>query len=415
MPLITLPRDTRAALVWSCVIFGGLGAEVFGVSIVWHLVESLGSAGAYYLVPQLAAATLSGLLGGGLLDRFVPLRVTLFAEAVRVVAAVVAFVSVLVGWPVWVLVLQGVLVSMVRPHHDAGVMGGLSRLGMDRDALRSISSLVDNTFRLARILGPALASGFALLFGVRFVLVAAAGLFACALVLFARLDRLVTSRSPAESEPGPETSGPVGVRASVARSVELIRGSRLLAYCFASQALNAGAWYLGFVFGVALLLSNDNTGEEGLGAFGIVTLCYGVGNVVAGLVVATRPIADPPRYLVVGRALAGLGYVFLAADQHLWWLCVWAVVAAAGTPFADLAFIKIVQWNYRWDDVSKLYRFKMISEYTGMLVALSCGPLFIGRLGIGGTITACGVVMLGTAVLGSVGLARRSRTKREAA
>ncbi|WP_158895828.1 hypothetical protein [Amycolatopsis anabasis] len=406
MPLIALPRDTRASLVWSCVIFGGLGTEVFSVSVVWYLVESLGSAGAYYLVPQLAAATFSGLLGAGVLDRFAPLRVTLYAEVIRVLAALVAFVTVLAGWPVWILVVQAVVVSMVRPHHDAGVMAGLSRLGIERDALRSVSSLVDNTFRIARILGPALASGLSILFGSRYVLAASAVLFGCALVLFFRLDR---SAAAGIDEPPPEQTDRAGVRAAVVRSIGLVGKSRLLAYAFVTQALNAGAWYLGFVFAMALLLSSGSANDAQLSSFGVVTLCYGLGNVVAGLVVATRPIAEPPRYLVAGRALAGVGYLLLAADHHLWWLCVWAAVTAAGTPFADLAFIKTVQGGYRWADVSKLYRFKMIGEYAGMLVALGCGPLLIAHLGIAGTISACGAVLVVTAVLGVAGLARPPR------
>ena len=134
-----LPKDRRAILVCSCVIFGALGAEMFSISIVWHMVQVSGPSGAYYLVPQLAAATLSGLVGAGLLDRFAPLRITLCAEAVRVVASVLALYTVLAGWPARLLVPEAIVVAMVRPHHSPGVMGGLSRIGLDREALRSVS------------------------------------------------------------------------------------------------------------------------------------------------------------------------------------------------------------------------------------------------------------------------------------
>lgn len=397
-PLLRALRDPQTRLVWACVCFGGLGAEAFGISIVFYFVQSSGLTGAFYLVPQLAAGCVSGLLGNALLDRFAPLRVTLYAEVLRIAAALTAFVTVVANGPIWIVIMQAVLIVAVRPHHDAGVMSGLSRMGLKTDRLRAMSSLVDNTFRVARILGPAVAAGLAVIAGSSSVIAFSAGMFAVALVLFIRLDR----QSASVKDSIGSSLDQISLKESLRRGFHLVRRSRFLTYCYITQMLNAGAWYLGFVFSVALILSDQTGSDDGLGRFGIATLCYGLGNVAAGVFVATRPIAEPWRYMMAARCLAGVGYLFMAANSDLWWLCVFAVIAATGTPPADLTFIKVAQGNYQWADVAKLYRLKLIAEYTGMLVAISCAPALIGAVGGRGAIAVCGGVLVSAAVAGFI-------------
>lgn len=406
---LALP-DRRARLVWRCVACGGLGAEIFSLSVVFYVVRSAGAGGAYYLVPQLLAASVSGLVGAGLLDRFQPLRIALGAELIRVVGALTAYLTVVLNGPVWMVVAQAILVSAVRPHHDSGIMGGLARMGIDKEALKAASALVDNTFRLARIVGPGLVAGLSAVLGSKAGFLLAAIFFLLALIQFIRLD-LMLSRMDCEVVPAPTTAW--GFMQSMGRAAQLVRRSRLLLWCTVAQAVNTGAWYLGFVFSVALLLSNHNSAStsSSFSSFGVATLAYGLGNVVSGFVVAARPIESPIRYLMSGRIVAALGYFLIASSSsQLIGLSLSAAVTAAGTPMADLAFLKILQFEYEWEDVRKLYRFKMVCEYLGMLAAMSCGPFIIEHAGVRAAVVLCGLALVMTALIGLVGLSPRFRS-----
>lgn len=399
-------RNLKFAKLWGGVFSGALGAEAFSISILWLLVKALGTIGAYYLSVLLLGAIISGIIGAGMFDGFRPFRAAAITEAMRAVAGVTAFLSVVNGWSITVLIGAGLVLAAVRPHQSAAVFGGLSTLRLDEGALQKSNALVESSYRFARIAGPAVVAAIAVLAGEKVVLLFVCGCFLVAMTLWASLDSGLSRSSCSETASAPHREKARFLEA-LTRGAKLAIASPLLVFCFVSQAVNSGAWYLAFVFSTALLLSEGgDTVASGLGNFGTAMLFYGLGSITSILIVGMFPIERPLFFVVAGRGLAGVGYMLMAVDLGFTWLCLCAAITAVGTPPADLAFLRAVQARHAWDDVAKLCRMKLVNEYLGMLIGMLTAPALLEIIPPQGVIAGCGLALIACALAGA-----RLRTK----
>ena len=388
------PGGPRLALLLSGELSGALGIEFFNITVLWHLIKMLGAHGAYYFAAMLSCAVTSGVLGAGLFERVRPFRCTAGLNLLRLVATALAVASIVGGWPLTWLLVSSLCLSASRPHLDAAVVGGLTTLGLEDAALQRANAMVDNTARLARIAGPGLAALIAWLGNEVLALSLTLVCFAGASVLHGWLDRSIgagAKQPTVERLPYWDT---------LMAGFRVAGRSPTLVYCFLSALFNAGAWYLGFVFSTALILSSaPEGGGAGVGGFATASLFYGVGNILGNFVTSRQVIRRPLHFIVAGRATAAVGYFLLAAmGVHLAGICVCAALIALGTPPADLAFLKVLQTGYDLRDVTKLYRVKVVSEYAGMLLMMLAAPGLLGLTSPSGVIAVCGGAM------GAVGL-----------
>lgn len=388
----------RLAVLLASELAGALGVEFFNLTVVWHLVKLLGANSAYYLVIMLVCAVVSGVFGAGLFERVRPFRCTAGLNAVRWLAAGLALACIIGHWMLPLLLLASLCMSASRPHLDAALIGGLSTLGLDDAAMQRANALVDNTARLSRIAGPGVAALMAWTGGETLALMLTLGCFAGAALLQWHLDRQTGPVSrPAATERVSYWSG-------LFSGFRLAGRSPALVYCFVSQMFNAGAWYLGFVFSAALVLSSapaSGPSLGGLGGFAVATLCYGLGNIAGNIMTSRASIRRPMHLVVAGRAVAAVGYFLLAtAGGALPAICLFAAVIALGTPPADLAFLKMLQSGHDWHAVTKLYRVKLVAEYAGMLLMMGSAPWLLSLMPPAGVITCCGGVMAVVALIG---------------
>ncbi|MGJ3261754.1 MAG: hypothetical protein ACFE0R_00825 [Salinarimonas sp.] len=380
-------RDGRVRRLWSGTSLGALGAEAFNIALIWSVVERVGIDGGFYLAGVVLLSAVSGVAGGAVLDRAPPFRTLAWLDATRAIAGVAAVCLVVSGAPLWTIMLSAALVVMTRPHIDAAAFGGITRLAIEERARAGANALVDSTFRLARIAGPLAASAVAIMGGTVAVFAFAAASFALACLLEASI------RNAADQA---DASSRAGFLRDSARGFVVASRSPLLVFTFVSQAVNAGAWYLGFIFTTALLFDAASGGatQSGLGGFGTAILFYGLGNVLANLATSGMALKDPAKYIAAGRLIAGVGYLMLSLDFGIAWLFLCAALAASGTPPADLAFLKLIQSRHEWDDVAKLCRVKIIVEYVGMLIAMISAPFLLSTLTPHLVIALCGVALL---------------------
>ncbi|MGL5929269.1 MAG: hypothetical protein ACRCY8_10050 [Dermatophilaceae bacterium] len=385
-----LPSDPdagRARALALSLLAGSLAAEILSIAIVWLLVSGGGAAGAAWLVPQLLAAIVSGTFGRHWSTRWRPVRVVICSECVRLVAALTALCAALAGAPVWTYVVVGVIAAAARPHHDAGVMASLRLLRLSATTRSRQAARLDNTLRLARVAGPGVAAASA--WGSRdgFTLGVAAVGFALAALLATSAGRgtpnVPDTAPPARADPSSDPPDAV------------------LRFCFLTQALTAGTWYLGFVVCVALLLDAVDGPLGGLAGFGLATSVYGAGNLLTGLAVARLPQTSRVAVVVLAARLVAAGgflVITLGADRPPL-VFVGAAIVAAGTPIADVTFIRYVQTALPWTAVAAAARRKSVSEYGGMLVALSVGSAALHVLSPRTVVLGCAAAM---AVLPSV-------------
>lgn len=368
-----------------------LASEVFSLAIIWFLVSGGGPSGVAYLLPQLLAAAISGSLGQRRLAARRPVVVVVAADGARFIAAVVAVVAAMSQAPVWVFVVAGVIAAAVRPHHDAGIMAALRRLNLPTEERQRQAARFDNILRLARIAGPAVAASAAWLLSETWALIVPVPAFLLAVVL-----ALWALWSHVDSGRGEDGDTDDQARA--------LPRTPVLWFCFCTQGLNAGAWYVGFVVCVALLLDGTSGALGGLAGFGVATVLYGMGNLGAGIVMASRsPTTRILEVVLAARLVAASGYVIVAAAYDTpWLLLLGAVVVAAGTPIADITFVRHVQDALPWQSVATAFRRKIVSEYLGMLVAVGVGALALAYLPPEAVVLMCAGAMVVFPVLGYV-------------
>ncbi|WP_029031083.1 hypothetical protein [Salinarimonas rosea] len=388
-------RDRNVRRLWAGTSLGALGAEAFNIALIWSVVERAGIDGGFYLAAVILLTALSGIAGGALLDRAPPFRTLALLDAARAVAGAASVYLVFVDAPLWTIMAGAALVVMTRPHIDAAAFGGIARLDIGEQARAGANALVDSTFRMARIAGPIAASAVALAGGSVTVFAFAAACFVLASVLVASMGQVGGQTGDARR---------ASFLSDSTRGFVVAARSPLLAFTFLSQAVNAGAWYLGFIFTTALIFEASSGGSEasGLGGFGTAVLFYGLGNVAANILTSGMPLRDPAKYITAGRLVAGFGYLLLSLDFGAAWLFLCAALAASGTPPADLAFLKLIQSRYQWGDVAKLCRVKIIVEYLGMRVAMISAPVLLSILAPPLVVGLCGLALLAVGTYGAI-------------
>ncbi|MGL4176750.1 MAG: hypothetical protein ACRCSN_11790, partial [Dermatophilaceae bacterium] len=134
----------------------------------------------------------------------------------------------------------------------------------------------------------------------------------------------------------------------------------------------------------------------GLAGFGLATSVYGAGNLLTGIAVARLPQTSRVAVVVLAARLVAAGgflVIALGADRPVL-VVVGAAIVAAGTPIADVTFVRYVQITLPWTAVAAAARRKSVSEYGGMLVALSIGSAALHVLPPRAVVLGCAATMV---------------------
>lgn len=395
-----------ARSTWLFGGFGAVGAELFSISAVWYVVSQQGAAGALILIPQLVCAVVSGLLGRQVTRRVQPGTIMWVSEALRIVSAAVAAMTTLLGGSVAYVVIAACLSLATRPHLDAALISSVStRTSSSVDAHR-VASVLDGLFRSARLFSPALVAVIALTVGDRYVPLFALLAFILALAASIPVVRAVSANHISAEDTPREKDSAHADTGDAQETTASLRGWFTVNHL--GQAVNAGAWHVGFTFGTALLFSSG--ASTGLAGFGGLVVAYGLGNLIGS---ALMTWLRSPRPFVVcwsSRGVSAVGYLILGVGgpEAYWLLAVGAVLAALGTPLSDLSFLHVVQRLPSREQVHPL-RVKMTSEFSGMLVALCLAPLILAHLGRSGLLACCVAALALFVVVGAADYFRRRR------
>lgn len=302
--------------------------------------------------------------------------------------AVSALSVVQVGLDTTVLMAFVVIMAFFRSASDPTFAAMIPSLFRHPDLRQVINGLFDSTRRTARVFGPTIAvvaSSF--LAPSRFFLVQAIGFIASALCI----RRL------------PDLAVPTPPRTAGFKATSLLR-SRDYAYVFLSQAINNGVWVLVFSLAAVIYFRERNHGVAGFGSF---ILCYGIGNVAASVAAASVPIRRPMPWIAMGRIVTGIGTMSLFLSEGTSAVYASAVLAALGTPFADLAFLqKIQSGNPLSSDIKAAVRLKMLSEWSGFILVSAASSWVLGSAGFGTIGLVAGGLLVATGVVGVTGTTR---------
>lgn len=395
---ILLPLgDGRVARLWAALALSAIGDQLYNVAMGWVAIGVFGAAAGYLSAARAAIILLAAFFGGSLMDRWDRQAGMVGADLSRA-AALLLLVAVwyTLGAPSGMALAFAVLVLAVGDSVFGPALQTVLPQLAPREILPATNALFDATARVARLLGPGLIAvlGASLAPVHFFTLDALSFLASAAAVAGLRLPR-----------DAPAVRKPVWWPGVVAGFRET-RRHRPLAFALDMSGLINGAWFTLFYLALPLLLVAR---DDGIARYGMVMACYGVSNLVANLVVGSRPMSPRPgRQILCGIALLAAGMLAIAvisgldlppATQGLA-LAAASCLAGFGGPLEDIPVATLRQMLIPADTIAGATRAAQIVTNLGTLVAMLAAPIACVALGAVAVMWICGAVFAGVVFYG---------------
>jgi MFS transporter, DHA3 family, macrolide efflux protein len=402
MQMLRPLRSRPLALVWTSQILSATGAEFYTVAVVWVAAALIGSDAGYVAAIQSAMLLAGSLFGGILTDRWRTGTTMVAMSLARGLLVLVLAAAALAGWmSLTLLALVTALVALASACFEPALQSIIPVLAGSPAARHATNGLFDATRRVARILGPGLiaAASFVMPVGHFFGVTALAFLVSAACVS-AGLRRLDLPRR----EP---VHGIAGVLDALTGGVRAVRRHAVMVYGLLASVATNITWSLGIILGMALHLRA--TSADPLVAYSLMMAGYGVGNVLASVVLSARQPRRPIVWIIIAKLLFGAGVALLPFAGSGVALLLVAGVAAINGPFDNLALFHIMQNDFPTHRLAQVFRLLMATVFGGSLIAYLAAPALFGAFGVGPVVAASGVA---TAAIGLAGLPLALRGRR---
>jgi hypothetical protein len=287
--VLDLLRRPEFRRLYLAVAASKLGDAFHYVALMWIALVAAGPLGV--LAVRLAdslPALLFGLHGGLVADRRDRRRMLVEADLARAAILIPIAVAGLTGHlPLWALVVGAFLLTAAASYFDPAY-GAIVPALAGRANVQKANALVRTTADVVSVLGWAAAAALLTVLPISglFALDAASFLVSAALVAG------IAERRPAHVG---------GERPRVREGFAALRGHRTLAVGVVALGvavtISAGTW----IVGVPELVRSDL--GRGAGSFSLVAAAYAAGSIVAGVVLARRPVENKARASLLAWAL----------------------------------------------------------------------------------------------------------------
>ena len=411
LPILRPFQDRAIAILWLGMAASTIGEDVFRVAIVWLAVEIAGKQAPLVTAAQNATMLIVGLTAGAIAERWKPDRTMV---AVSLLSAAIVMMPVLVGTffsvTLGLLITTVVGLAILRTFYAPALQSVVPTLVRDKQWLQAVNGLLDTTWRLARLVGPAIAALLSAIIPViHFLTVTALGMLAAAAAVFSIRARI--QRDPADIpkiDPGWR-----GLLSSMAIGYRLVLfRDRVMTILMLSNAMVNGPWMVTLMLGVALLVKTYDPrflGIEDLAAYGVIMGAYGVGDLVANLYVGSVRFRRPLQVMYFGYIAMGGGFVLMAlttwAVQPGWLLpamMLTALIAGIGGPFFFIPMITRLQTVFRGADIARVFRIRLALMAGVQLIASLGATVLFENLGVTSTVLGSGLFILSIGLAGSI-------------
>ena len=399
MSFLKALRLPQIALLWGSQVLSSIGDYFYLIAVTWIAVKISGSDAGLVAGAGTFARLVFGLLGGVYADRWNRRIIMVSVDMASAVA--VAIVAILAGTgnlQFWHLIVVAVLVGGLSALFDPALQASLPALTNDTPTLQATNGLMDVTRRLARILGPGLASLLFLPLAHLFTLDAVSFVIS-ALAVLALGSRFAWQ--PVRTERQRQAQGIKGIVQEVAEGVRLVSAQKTLLWSLLAVGISNFVWGAAFIVGLPLLVARGLGGN--VGAYGLIVSAYGMGNVLSNLVVGSLRIKRRVLAVFLGKSILGAGFLLLAFSQSVPVALLACALAAIGGPLGDIMALTMLQTELPSAQLGKAYSLLMMLESLGSLLgSLVAVPLFsVMSVSLG--MALCAALLL---VTGATGVAR---------
>ena len=384
------------ALLFSGQLSAAVAGELYRVALIWIAVERAGAAGGYIVAAHSAVILAVTMVSGVWADQWNARRTIIVVHLVRAAIVVLPTLAFVTGGaiPTWLFWSVALGMAALTAFMDPALQTCLPRLAPSMAMLPAINGLVDGARRLARVLGPGMVGVLAAFMPVAhfFSLVSLLLLFAAA---------FTCAVGPVLMEPVPTLKSGWGRRIGNAMVAgwNATKTHRLLRFALPAVFVTTTSWCIAFSLGLVLLVREFPGADAQL--YGLALASYGVGNVLANIVVGSIDLRRSGLIMYLGRIVLGVGYIGMALSPSPAWLMASAAFAAIGGPMNELPVLVRIQSDIPPALMAAVFRLRMVIDHGGILFGLLIAPSLMSLLG-----TAPVVALAGSAavLVGVVGL-----------
>lgn len=385
-----LLRQAPPRLLWLGQVASVAGDRLYGVAVVWFVVQLTGSAAAVAVIsladtlPFLAVS----LFAGTVADTRDGLRLARTVDLIR--AGVVAVIPILYftgQLHLLGLAITAAVLSSMEAFFLPALQASLPRL-VEPARLTPMIALLDSTDRIGRVLGPGAV-------GLLAVLVPEIHLFtldSASFVVSALCLTLLVRTARPRQEPAQAAAG--------TRLAALTAGWRELAHrpelrhALIMRGLCNLAWPA-FTIGAPFVVADRY--HLGIGAYGLALGAFGLGNLAGNLLSARLGDRNLLRWCAVAWALAGVGFLAVAGAPDFPLFLVGSAALGVCTPLANVTVDVHIAKTLPGHVLARAYAAQRFVVVAAGALGLPVVAILIHRIGANATIAVSGIVITAVA------------------
>lgn len=375
--------------LWLGQAFSSIGDQIYLVGLTWYAVGIMGENTGYLAAAETGALMAMSFIGGRWADRWHPLRTMIWVDLLRagivLVPVVVHFFTPTVS--LWVLWGMAISLSMISAFFDPAAQMVIPLLAKDSEVLQATNGLMSTTFRMARMVGPAIVGLLSGLIPMVHFFTVDAFTFLGSVVAVRSLRKEIDENLPIES-----VEQQSGFLEKIFSDLRAVRKTPQWSYFMFAKGITGGTWALVFGLGFALLV-HEMPGSD-MKTFGMVMASYGLGNFSGALLFGNMKRRNLEVMMFSAYLWMGVCFIAISFITSIPLLMSVSALSAIAGPGNDLPFIDMAQRDFAVKDLGKLFRLRMAVESGCILLCMLASPLLFRLCGVRPVIAGCGVAWI---------------------
>jgi DHA3 family macrolide efflux protein-like MFS transporter len=387
-------RNRAILSLWFGQLTSHIGDEIYKVAFIWLAIDVAGKNTGYFAAMQFMSVLAFGIIGGKWCDRWNPFRTMVITDLLRALLALTPVVFHYLQWPAFgALVVTSILISGLGAFFDPSLQSALPVICQNPKILKGANGLLSTTFRLARVMGPAIIGILAnLILTIHYFTLNALSFAVSAICIYSVQKKFQTHVIPVTAVSNETILG------NFFQTFHLLQQRVILYRVIILKTIVSGAW--GLAYGVGLAMMMREFSGNNVQAFGSVMGAYGVGNVLAALVMGNVERKNPEWWLYLGLIWLGVGFVGIGFSNTMPLILFFSAFSAVGGPMNDLSCIEMIQEVIQLRDLPRIFRLKMTLDNLAFLIFLLISPALFHFLSVRSVIVFCGIITIGAGMVG---------------
>ncbi len=394
MNYITVLKQPKMATLWVSQVLSAFGDQLYMIAAMWMAVQSFGPKAAFIAAAISGGRIAFGVLGGVLADRFNRGTIMVASDIIRFVAVATLPIASIYG-PIdfWHLMFVGAMIGIFGALFDPALQASLPLVSPSPKSMPAINGLIDITHRLARAISPSLAGLFVALFPLEhFYTIDAVSFIISAAAIFALSSHIKWNESKTQS------TTVCHILKDLVEGFNAVKDHKLVAAGLITTIIMSGLWGIAFTVGIPILVKTTLAG--GIGDYGFIVGAYGLGNVLANIIMSNMQIHRKALVMFCGNIVLAIGFCLIAISHSLPLSMIAATFAALGGPMGELITLNLITSEIDSSHLGKALSFRLMATNSGFSLGLLVAAPLYAHFDPTSIMIVCSTLMAITGVIG---------------